>query len=267
VREESKDLRDRIEAGRTAVAEQIPFFRENFGRVESRWKADASRVTDVDFRISESILGSLAKIFPADDFCSEESADAESQPLAAEYGWVLDPVDGTNNYALGIPHCAISLALLFRGDPVYGWIYDFPGDRVVHGGAGRGVFSDRKALDRGRRESGAAVPVGLQFPVDDGRVRRLTPLLARRKVRSLGSSTLEGMYIALGLMEGAVDFRVKVWDIAAFFALFPETEVESHFLEAPAFPLPSFSPDLPPCPYVAGSAEFVREVQELLASE
>ncbi len=258
-------LNDRIRAGSEAVGSQIGFFRECFGKVESDWKEDATRVTEADHRISESVLARLSSEFPGDDRCSEESAGEGTRRLEAEFAWVLDPIDGTNNYALGIPHCAISLALLRSGMPVYGWVYDFPSDRLVHGGAGRGLFAGEENLECPTRESGESVPIGLQFPVERSLITQLLPLLETRKVRSLGSSTLEGLYVALGLMEGAVDFRVKVWDIAACFAFFPEVGIESRFLAEPAFPLREFSPKMKPCPYLAGSPAFMEELGELLS--
>lgn len=259
-----KELEVRIAVGMEAVSREIPYFRQHFGCVGSQWKKDASRVTEADHHISNSVLAMLRSRFPEDDLCSEESETGGTRDLDAEFAWVLDPIDGTNNYALGIPHCAISLALLQNGMPVYGWIYDYPGDRVVHGGAGKGIFSGEERLDLSGSEKGNSVPVGLQFPVHPGILDRLQPLLASRKLRSLGSSTLEGMYVALGLMEGAVDFRVKVWDIAAFIALFPEVGITPRFLDQPAFPLRSFSPEIPPSPYLAGSADFMRQVDRLL---
>ena len=66
----------------------------------------------------------LAKSFPFDDFCSEESTEPLNRSHQfGEFAWVLDPVDGTNNYAVGVPECGISLGLLRNGIPVYGFIY------------------------------------------------------------------------------------------------------------------------------------------------
>ncbi len=258
-------LIQRIDAGFQAVSRCVPFFRQSFGRVDSQWKEDASRVTETDHRISREILGELGGLFPNDDFCSEELPPEEGRIiLRAPFAWVLDPVDGTNNFALGIPHCAISLALLHDGVPLYGWIYDFPGDRLVHGGAGRGLFAGRELLEPSPLETGVAVPLGIQFPLDDPFPGRLLPLLRKRRIRSLGSSTLEGLYVALRLFEGAVDFRVKPWDIAACFALFPEVGIEARFLGHPAFPLREFDPAMESTPYAAGSDMFLAEVADLL---
>ena len=120
-------------AGHRAVLDQIDYFRNNFGTAQSRWKKDGTRVTEVDETISRELFSSLQRAFPNDDFCSEESEESETD-LNGEFNWVLDPVDGTNNYAVGIPECAISLGLLKNGYPIYGFIYDYGRDIILQGG-------------------------------------------------------------------------------------------------------------------------------------
>ena len=111
----------RIEAAKRAVTAQTALLHAEFGRAESRWKSDGTRVTAVDVAISENIFRELAAQFPDDQFFSEELTEsAAAIPVQATFSWVLDPIDGTNNFALGIPHCAISLALCERGEPIYG---------------------------------------------------------------------------------------------------------------------------------------------------
>src|SRR5580700_9163173 len=106
------ELVSRIEAAQRAVLSQTELFHREFGRAKSNWKTDGTRVTPVDIAISENIFRELGALFPGDQFFSEELADAGAPiPATARLAWVLDPIDGTNNYALGIPYCAISLGL------------------------------------------------------------------------------------------------------------------------------------------------------------
>lgn len=113
------ELLKRIEAAKRAVLAQTELLHREFGRAESRWKSDGTRVTAVDVAISENIFRELAAQFSDDQFFSEELAETDAPiPVTAEFSWVLDPIDGTNNFALGIPHCAISLGLCVRGEPV-----------------------------------------------------------------------------------------------------------------------------------------------------
>ena len=124
-------FQERILAGH-AVLRQVDYFRTNFGNAADG--GDGTRF-QVDETISRELAGELAKSFPSDDYCSEESAETpEPLPLNAEFAWVLDPVDGTNNYAVGVPECGISLGLLRHGMPVYGFIYDYGRDNLLQGG-------------------------------------------------------------------------------------------------------------------------------------
>jgi len=113
------DLRQRSTAAQAAVMAQTALMHREFGRVESRWKEDGTRVTTADVAISENIFRELGTKFPDDQFFSEESDQAGApRPRTARFSWVLDPIDGTNNFALGLPNCAIALALLEHGQPV-----------------------------------------------------------------------------------------------------------------------------------------------------
>jgi myo-inositol-1(or 4)-monophosphatase len=141
------ELQSRIAAAKTAVRGESELLHRHFGAVESNWKRDGSRVTAVDLAISENIFRVLAATFPEDQFLSEELTDSgQPIPVTARFSWILDPIDGTNNYAAGIAHCAIALALLEHGRPVYGVIYDLSRRTLIHGGPGLGVFDgDRVA--------------------------------------------------------------------------------------------------------------------------
>jgi len=220
--------------GRDAVLKQVPFFREHFGCVDSHWKPDRTRVTEVDLRISREVLADLSAAFPGDSAVSEETPPEAKD---SEYCWVLDPVDGTNNYACGLPSCAISLGLLHNGMPVYGWIYDHGLDRLFHGGPGLGVFQDETRIQPVRTVS---VPgqrlVAVHFPLPEKDLDRLGPVLARCKVRSLGSAALNLLYVALGRMDGVIEQGIKVWDIAAAAAIARECGLEMVFRGGTGYP-------------------------------
>lgn len=259
-----KHLRHRINAARVAVEKQIPFFRKQFGRVDSEWKADDTRVTFVDFAISEKIVAELRRSFPGDDFCSEEGNPAdEVLRLEASFAWVLDPVDGTNNYVRGLPSCAISLGLLRQGLPVYGYVYDYARDRLLEGGPAYGLRDGliKRKLPETVGKQGI---VALSFPMEVALLDKLRPLLEGWRVRSFGSGTLSLAYAASGLVDGVIDTRVKVWDIAAGVALLEGAGGQFCSLAQSPFPLQHFHVNGPRTPYYAGSAGFCAEVGRLL---
>lgn len=257
-------LRHRINAGRVAVRNQVAFFGRQFGEVSSEWKEDDTRVTFADFAISENLFVELRCDFPEDDYCSEEaSPQDEVLELEARFAWVLDPIDGTNNYALGCPFCAISLALLLDGHPVYGFIYDHSTEDLLEGGAQYGLIRNQKKIDRDAMVADAQTMIGLHFPMTPEQLEPLTPLLAKYRVRCIGSGALTAAYVATGYLSGAVDHRVKVWDIAAAYAICCAAGVKWTFTENPLFPLKRFHPQMNFSPYYAGSDSFVEEYDGL----
>lgn len=262
------ELKHRINAGRIAVRDQIAFFERQFGQVASEWKEDATRVTFADFAISEKIFAQLRRDFSKDDYCSEEANPLdEVMELQADFTWVVDPIDGTNNYALGFPVCAISLALLYAGKPVYGFIYDHSTGALFEGGEGYGIRRNRKKITREQIAADAQVMVGLHFPMTGAQLDCIKPILQQYRCRSIGSGALTATYVATGYLSGSVDFRVKVWDIAAAYALCAGAGVSFQFLNTSPFPLKRFHPQMDFCPYLAGTDNFCAELRALLGSE
>lgn len=261
-------LRHRINAGRVAVKSQTAFFGRQFGQVASEWKADDTRVTFADFAISENLFAALRRDFAEDDYCSEEASPQDEEiELGDGFAWVVDPIDGTNNFALGFPICAISLALLHNGMPVYGFLYDFSTESLLEGGAGFGVLRNQKKVNRDRMAADAQTMLGLHFPMDEELLDQLKPLLAKYRVRCLGSGALTAGYVATGYLTGVVDFRVKVWDIAAAYALCAGAGVDFEFLGENPFPMRRFHPLMDFCPYLAGTEAFCEELKAALRAE
>jgi myo-inositol-1(or 4)-monophosphatase len=254
VSEASPALLERIEAGKAAVLAQTELLHREFGKAESRWKSDGTRVTAVDIAISENIFGDLRSRFPADQMFSEELPEGQGPiPVTSQYGWVLDPIDGTNNFALGIPHCAISLGLIERGEPVYGVIYDFSRRILIHGGQGFGVFDGERRVHVSAEKPNPEMLIGFHSPSDKSLLPAADAILMHFKIRGLGSATLHLAYVAAGLFGGAVDFNVKIWDLAAAIALLKAAGGEIRFMNGEQLPIRVFDLKMRRIVYVAGS--------------
>jgi len=258
------DLLPRIAAAKRAVTAQTELLHREFGRAESRWKSDGTRVTAVDIAISENIFRELGALFPADQYFSEELADTpDPVPVTARFSWVLDPIDGTNNFALGIPHCAISLGLLEHGEPVYGVVYDFSRRLLMHGGPGFGMHDGERETTvttaAPRRES----IIGLHSPSDKSLLPLASGILSNFKIRGLGSATLHLAYVAAGLFDGAVDYNVKIWDLAAAIPLCRAAGGVVEFLNGEQLPLRAFDLKMKPIIYVAGNPAMCARLKEL----
>lgn len=264
--ENISELEKRIAAARRAVDAQTGLMHREFGRARAEIKHDGTKVTAVDIAISEGIQAAITAEFPEDQFFSEELApNAHPVPVSARFCWVLDPIDGTNNYAGGIIYCAISLALLERGQPAYGVIYDMARRVTIHGGPGRGVWDgDRPARVRAEPPDRHCL-IGFHSPVEKIYAAEGKRLIEKFKIRGLGSSTLHLSYAAIGLLDGVVEHNNRLWDIAAACALLDEAGVEIRYLANPPFPMQEFTLKAPRVRYVAGNPAMCEALQQTLS--
>ncbi len=183
-------------------------------------KGDRDYASRVDFQIEDSIRDALARASQEIPFLGEERGGHLHAPLL----WVLDPVDGTTNFIKGSPLCAISLALLSDGQPIFG-IVDLPllGERYV-ARAGGGAYLNGARLhmpDTGRL---ADAVVGItDFAVADDRsvenpihialLARLAPRALG--VRTHGSAALDLAWLAAGRLGASLMLSNRAWDVSA----------------------------------------------------
>ncbi|MEO6875634.1 MAG: inositol monophosphatase [Opitutaceae bacterium] len=258
------DLTSRIEAAKRAVLGQVELMHREFGRVESKWKHDGTRVTAADIAVSENIFRELIGQFPDDQFLSEELALTDAIPLTATFAWVLDPIDGTNNFALGIPLCAISLALCVHGQPVYGVIYDLGRRTLMHGGPGFGMFDGQRSTRVITTTPYSESIVALHSPNNKALLSMASGVLSQFKIRALGSATLHLAYVAAGILDGCVDFNVKIWDLAAAIPLCRAAGGEVHFVNGEQLPMRQFDLKMKGIIYLAGSPAMCARLQTIV---
>ncbi len=263
----SPELLARIDAGKKAVLAQTEFMHREFGHVQSSWKYDGTRVTAADIAISEAIFKALGAQFPSDHLFSEELAETDAPtPLTQRFAWVLDPIDGTNNYATGIPYCAISLALLENGVPVYGIVYDMARRVLIHGGPGFGLWDgDHEARVKSTPPDAQSM-LGFHSPYDKAFAHHAAALVENFKLRGLGSSTLHLAYVAVGLLDAMVDHNVRIWDIAAAVPLVWAGGGEVQFLNGEQFPMTVFNLKMGRIQFVAGNQAACAKLRALLTA-
>lgn len=255
----------RMSAGLMAVRARTRYLHEHFGTAESKWKHDGTRVTAIDLTISRLVFEELRAKFPEDQYFSEETEPGGAPvPLTSPFTWIIDPIDGTNNYALGVPVCAISLALLEHGVPVCGFVYDLGTRSLVHGGPGIGVFADGAPIQRHPTPTSDMKIVAMHCPIDARHMPVVTEVLQRYKLRAYGSGALHLTYVALGRVDACLDFTVRVWDIAAAAAFCAVNGVDLWFFNGPVFPLKAFDLHMQPIRYLAADAEAMAELRDVL---
>ncbi len=260
------ELSSRIFAAKKALDSQLRFLHEQLGRAEYAIKTDGSRVTTADLAISTRIFDILQKDFPEDDFCSEE-LEAKQIALEAEFAWVLDPIDGTHNFSLGLPLCGISLALLENGTPVYGCIYDASTQKILQGGPNIGVFYEGEIVFLPKNNFDANSIVLFHKPLTEREFSVLNAILRHgTDVRCLGTAVLSFLYVALGQGQGYIDFGLKVWDIAAAYPILKALSVPFVFLSESPFPLKTFDTGHSPLSFYTGVPAFCSYIESLIDS-
>lgn len=263
----STALEQRIQEGKRIIASQVTFFKKNWGCVEPVLKEDNTPVSSADIAISDNIFALIKKTYPGDLCFSEESSNCNTPvPVNTEFCWLLDPIDGTNNFIRGFPMCAISLALLQGGMPVYGFIYDHSRDCIIEGGPGHGAFEEEHAVSVCPAPFNEESIIAMHFPITKAYTNKLDVMLTHR-IRSLGSGTLNIAYTAVGIIEGCLDFSLKIWDFAAAYAILLGAQGEFHFLSAPSFPLKEFTTNQPKVGFYGGSPSFCNYIQEKLKAD
>ncbi|HWP34367.1 MAG TPA: inositol monophosphatase family protein [Thermodesulfobacteriota bacterium] len=207
------------------------FLRDAFGRtLEMRLKGAINPVTQADLDSERLIVEAIRRTFPDHDVLTEE---ALSRDRRASHRWVIDPIDGTTNFARGYPMFAVSIALEREGEPVVGVVYAPVLDELYWGIAGRGAFGvHRGAQPRPLRVSAvdrldrAFVVTGFPYSLRERPEPVLRPLermlLSTFALRRDGTAALNLCHVAAGVFDAFWEIELKPWDTTAALVLLRE---------------------------------------------
>jgi myo-inositol-1(or 4)-monophosphatase len=189
------------------------------------FKGSVNLVTNFDRQAQDQIVASLSSRFPQHDFLAEEDL---SQERGSPYRWIIDPLDGTTNFAHGFPVFSVSIALMHAGEIILGVVFDPSREEMYSAVKGKGAFlngkeiavSSTSELDKGLLATG--------FPYDVRTSRRnnldhFTNFAVRAQaVRRCGSAALDLSYVACGRFDGFWELKLAPWDVAAGILLVAE---------------------------------------------
>lgn len=206
-----------IEAVRRAGALQMA----SFGHVMQIDKKGAiDLVTEIDVAVERMFRDFIAQRFPDHTVLAEELQDGAIPPVPPGACWVFDPIDGTTNYAHGIPIFCASLALEIGGVAQVAAVFDPNRDELFTAELGRGAQLNGRPLRVSSAETLLDAVVVTGFPYDvHTRVDEIVGLFGAfvgraRAVRRLGSAAIDLCYVAAGRMDGFWERDLKPWDIA-----------------------------------------------------
>ena len=182
-------------------------------------KGPKDYVTEVDRAAEESIIDILRTAYPDHGILAEESGRLQADgDQAAEFQWVIDPLDGTTNFIHGFAHYAVSIALLHRGQTAHAVIYDPTRNEMFTASRGSGAFlNDRRVrVSSSTRYHDALlashIPQSTALPAHSPFVPLLAECAAARRT---GSTVLDLAWVASGRLDGFCGVGLKAWDMAA----------------------------------------------------
>jgi myo-inositol-1(or 4)-monophosphatase len=197
------------------------------GKIQKEWlgrdkriefKGAINLVTEVDRRCEQRIIEIIKKHFPQHNILTEETPMPE---LPSPFRWIIDPLDGTTNYAHGYPCFSTSVALELEKEIILGAIYDPLLNELFTARQGKGAFLNgaRIAVSATEQLTNALICTGFPYDVRESPENNLDHfnhfIMEARAIRRDGSAALDLCYVAAGRFDGFWELKLQPWDVAA----------------------------------------------------
>ena len=175
-------------------------------------------VTEMDARAEQLVVDALLAAFPDDGILAEEGS---ARPGRSGRRWIVDPLDGTTNYAHGVPMFCVGIGLEEDGRIVLGVVYEPSRDELYVGQRGAGAWLNDAPLAVSTTDALGASLLATGFPYDiretgETNLPQYSAFALRaRGVRLIGSARLDLAYVAAGRFDGYWELRLSPWDVAA----------------------------------------------------
>lgn len=185
---------------------------------EIKLKNEIDLVTETDKKAEELILTEITGKFPEHKIIAEESKNDVS---SAEHMWIVDPLDGTTNFAHKLPIFSVSIAYLYQSEIVLGVVYDPIADEMFSAEKNKGAYLNGEKIQVSNTIELKNSLMITGFPYDrfhnpDNNLDNFSRMTLKvRGIRRLGSAALDLCYIAAGRADGYWEIRLEAWDIAA----------------------------------------------------
>ena len=199
---------------------------KDFGNITASNKSDGSLVTSCDLWSDKTIVDGLASITPQEGVLSEEGG--KFIPDTEAY-WVVDPLDGTTNFAAGIPYWSISVARFVNGRPQCSFLIIPTLNKKFVSIKGKGVWLNNQRVDpnKNNHQSECVSLCSRSIKILQKKPNSVFP----GKIRLLGVSSLNLTSVAMGQTFGAIESTPKIWDIAAAWLLLEELNCSIEWLD------------------------------------
>lgn len=210
-----------------AATEAGKILKENFGgdfKISSK-DVVSNLVTEIDQKSEDKIIEIIKNDFPLHDIITEEAGAIYQE---SDFKWIIDPIDGTVNYAHGIPLTCVSIGLEKKGEIIMGVVFNPVSNEFFFSEKGKGAFlNDIKISVSGNNDVKKSLLV-TGFPYDSSSYKP-DPVTIFKKfmmldipIRRLGSAALDLCWTACGRFEGFWEYNLNAWDVAAGFLILEE---------------------------------------------
>jgi myo-inositol-1(or 4)-monophosphatase len=212
-----------LEATRAGAKELLRFFDGTF--TISNKEGINNLVTEADHAADKAIHAVIKKAFPEHGIISEETEETVS---ASEYKWIVDPIDGTVNFANGIPICCVSIGLEQGGKMLMGAVYNPVLNEFFFAERGKGASLNDKKISVSNKTQVLTSCLVTGFPYTyleqmNGPLEVFSRLIRKGiPVRRLGSAAIDLCWVAAGRFDGFYEHRLNAWDSAAGFIIVEE---------------------------------------------
>ena len=199
---------------------------KDFGNISASNKSDGSLITSCDLWSDKTIVDGISSIAPNEGVLSEEGG--KLIPHSNAY-WIVDPLDGTTNFAAGIPYWSISVARFVEGRPQSSFVIIPTLNKKFVSIKGKGVWLNNKKIDahQNNKKSDCVSLCSRSIKILQKNPNSIFP----GKIRLLGVSSLNLTSVAMGQTFGAIESTPKIWDIAAAWLLLEELNCSIDWLE------------------------------------
>lgn len=216
---ERKDLSEMLETAIVAARLAGQHAMEQMSYIKAVKKSEGELVTQADAECQKIIIQRIRETYPDHGFIAEEGERGKMfkrAPLGEPaIWWAVDPIDGTNNYAHGMPVFAVSVAALYEGEPVVGVIFQPASDSMFMAIKGGEAQLDGRRIFASAEEIGPLTSVGLDSHFEGTLPPWVCDIIRQSRFRNFGTTALHLAYVARGGMVAALMCTPKLWDIAA----------------------------------------------------
>jgi myo-inositol-1(or 4)-monophosphatase len=207
----------------TISQEAGELIKESFGKnLEIEFKTnELNLVTEADKASEKLITDFIKKKYPSHGILAEEGSQVYPAKGGTEILWVIDPLDGTTNFAHGLPIFSVSIGLQKNGKTIAGVIYDINQNIIYAAELGSGASANDKKIKVSTNSNLAHGMLVTGFPYDvkknpDKAFERFIAMIkSSRAVRRLGSAAIDFCYVAKGVFDGFWEVHLHPWDICA----------------------------------------------------